>query len=553
MQSKQESEPVILSVYFNGTNHKIDDVRIIKQRDVELRCESLAMNLMAATIGTDLSNKHAAQAKERDDDSPQQFKMGFNGCLFERGFIAGGLFGAGLDKQSLEVVDKVLQLVRKGKAVRLNAYGHSRGAIACLMLAKMLGKFDPNLIQINLVLHDPVPGNLSTTPLVDFRGITLTRQTMDLSECQNIGQVLVLYPHKPFNYFNGHDPLVPKFPVNAAVTEEIIPGGHSAAQFLKERKLKNGEVDKSVRRVGVNPESDISLYLVTSFLRNVGTTLNAVDELLGEAYKKYLFQYYEEAYNIFEENHSTKVNLKHNEPLYVRSCHGLSFDAIITYWPAQYFSSLHKTLAEELKMGLLQDRQSIEKEVACSFANRRFHTRPRVSQSIDALEKTTQLEALKSFVSDVTESGLSKQSKAGEKGRQMRACCAKIQELDVDAAPQLIQLALQNFIALCLQRDRNVLSLYSTTQSGHKAMRLLNSGDYDSLASLIPRYSREKTVRYRDLRQFVLGKNDGYFFNAKHARSMYALFQDRRMADKENLSEEQSLFLSDQNAFYRSK
>src|ERR1700722_10640788 len=76
--------------------------------------------------------------KHINTDKEGQVAIGFNGCARNYGKFRGGIFGAGLDVQCLEVIARVQAEIKSGNTVKLNIFGHSRGGIAALMLAKQL-------------------------------------------------------------------------------------------------------------------------------------------------------------------------------------------------------------------------------------------------------------------------------------------------------------------------------------------------------------------------------------------------------------------------------
>jgi hypothetical protein len=116
----------------------------------------MAGNLFNNTKGKKVNNPNTNPVSSF---SGNEYKMGFDGCGVTNG-LSGTLFGTGLEEQCKEVVKYVHSLLKDGKKVILNCYGHSRGGIAALMLAKMLGGFAKDLVEVNLALLDPVPGNL---------------------------------------------------------------------------------------------------------------------------------------------------------------------------------------------------------------------------------------------------------------------------------------------------------------------------------------------------------------------------------------------------------
>ena len=190
-----------ISVYFSGTAFPIDDNQYL-----------------------------AAYLHTRTKESESQIKLGFNGCGVDYGFN-GTIFGSGLDEQCEKVLARVIQEINAGHHVTLNAYGHSRGGIAALLLAKQLGNIDKEKLAINLALLDPVSGNYITTSIIDPFKISLANKTMDLSDCKPLKNVLALYPHIPLPDIQCHAPLLVSYPKETKVDEEVVNGCHSQAEI----------------------------------------------------------------------------------------------------------------------------------------------------------------------------------------------------------------------------------------------------------------------------------------------------------------------------------
>ena len=58
--------------------------------------------------------------------------------------------------------------VAGGSLVRVICVGQSRGAIAAMYLAQMLGEVPENEVELFALLFDPVPGNLLITARLDI-------------------------------------------------------------------------------------------------------------------------------------------------------------------------------------------------------------------------------------------------------------------------------------------------------------------------------------------------------------------------------------------------
>ncbi len=467
-----------LSVYFSGTSHEIENN------------ETLAGMLHTTTL---IDGEHA--------------KMGFNGCGIEFG-RSGEFFGMGLEEQCDQVVENVLGMLSIGKRVRLNAYGHSRGAVACLLLAKKLGKFDPDLLEINLVLMDPVPGNSISSATLDFTQRTLARQTWDVSDCHNLKRVLALYPHEPLPAWKCHAPIIPQYPSHCAVTEEIIPGRHSGAQHTRPDTLN-----------GINNASKITFSMVTQFLVNLGTTFSFLEYPLSpaeeEGVRNRQLSLYSKAFDVQQQK---KFNL-------TRPCHAKSSVAIKTAWPARYLNQTHKKLFLQAHNDVLDEKSSEQRDYAYFFARKK--TSACVAPSHSPAPEITLAEKIvlfANFLKQIYTDGMTNVSRHTDKGMLLCDALDELQEPETFRDEIQLKDVMRNVLAICLQRDRNRLSPCSMTRSGMKAKELLNSEKYRAIANLILN-TDDKIVRYRDLRTFVLGRNDERFFKAQRSQATYQFFR----------------------------
>ncbi len=183
--------------------------------------------------------------------------------------IRGVIFGTGLDEQCQDVIEQVEAAIKRGNTVSLNIYGHSRGAIGGLILAKQLSAIAPSLLEINLALLDPVPGNLITTSTLDLFDISLAKKTMDLRACKPLKNVLTLYPHKPLPTLAVHAPLFSLYPEHTKVEEDVIAGCHAGAQFQ----------DFSDDHIFFKRDSFITFARIFQFLKDCGSQFKPLPEL----------------------------------------------------------------------------------------------------------------------------------------------------------------------------------------------------------------------------------------------------------------------------------
>lgn len=178
------------------------------------------------------TNFMASQFYKASISAENQINFGFDGCAIAYK-LGGMLWGTGLDEQCQKVIGKIETELKAGHEITLNVYGHSRGAIAALLLAKQLGQVDPSLLEINLALLDPVPGNLITTSTLDFLDISLANKVMDLSDCKPLKNVLALYPYLALADYMCHAPLFPTYPRSANIDEDVTFGSHSQAEYIE--------------------------------------------------------------------------------------------------------------------------------------------------------------------------------------------------------------------------------------------------------------------------------------------------------------------------------
>ncbi len=167
-----------------------------------------------------------------EDDN--HIKMGFDGAAMNRAsdFI-GFVFGLGWDKNCDEVISEVQKQIELGHKVKLNICGQSRGGVSAFLLAKQLQAIDPNYLEINLVVTDPVPGNLSITAKLDPFHISIANMATDLRDCRSLKNVLAIYSSD--SGFPGaiFPPLVPLYPAGTIVETVIAPGDHGSMNSFK--------------------------------------------------------------------------------------------------------------------------------------------------------------------------------------------------------------------------------------------------------------------------------------------------------------------------------
>jgi hypothetical protein len=302
-----------ITVFFNGTGHAKDN-------------PSFLANWLYAL---------------RQENESQLF-MNFDGIGVVNPLM-GTIFGTGMDKQCQEVIEKVRECVEAGDEVVLNVYGHSRGGISALMLAKQLSNINPSQLSIHLALHDPVPGNLLITPYFDAWEISLANKMMDLSMCKPLKKVLALYPHLPLMF---HAPLFPNYPEHCLVDEIILPGCHAGAQYQGILKLdgedkwvwKKPETDKDfLNPEFYNPESYIAFEEILTFLKNRNSSLKDLESIWYPGVNKNLVGR-EDAYEIANRNFQGSIK---------RHGHSMTGQYIYTKDSRPYFNIEHQLLSKD--------------------------------------------------------------------------------------------------------------------------------------------------------------------------------------------------------------
>ncbi|RUQ85177.1 hypothetical protein [Legionella septentrionalis] len=301
-------------------------------------------------------------------ESDAQRLIAFDGCGITHG-LSGIIFGTGLDQHCQKVIEQIAAEIKKGNTVSLNAYGHSRGATGLLLLAKQLSTVEKNLLEINLALLDPTPGNLITSATLDFLGISLANKTKDLRNCLPLSNVLALYPNVPLPAITLRAPSFSLYPERTKVEEEAIAGYHAQTQHL------------TINPSGVvfSPESFITFARVVKFLQENGTQFkpfpsirvegmldlkvdsNRLDDALLAVYQK--------------------VNELHHDKTY-RNCHSDHGVIINTKEKAEYFNLHHQYLAGKSKK---KDSARVTLEESYSLAavlRRTVHNYPKMWQMI---------------------------------------------------------------------------------------------------------------------------------------------------------------------------
>ena len=142
--------------------------------------------------------------------------------------------------------------------VNLNVVGLSRGGIAAIQLAQMLHYITPDRLHLQLLLFDPVPGNLiGSSRYLDIFGMNTANSSLDMRKCYNLCDVLALYPYEPLPDLAFHAPVLPQYPPQCTVVEDATLGCHQGALFCSCRSL----------------ESRLSYFRIHEWLEKHGTKL----------------------------------------------------------------------------------------------------------------------------------------------------------------------------------------------------------------------------------------------------------------------------------------
>jgi len=231
-----ETEVKTITVYFSGTDG------VIQNGQTQISTFS------HFTTGVDLTN--LTQMPEEDH---QYYKLAFDGCGVTNGTM-GMVFAYGLQEQCEKVGDIVKGLVQNHYKVILNCMGLSRGGIAVIMLTKMLSHIPKKELEMNILLFDPVPGNLITSSKIDILNLTIANQNIDMSDSVNLRRVLSIYPYIPLPDMAFHAPIIPRYPTHSEVEEDVTLGCHQGALFIP-----------------YNLETRLSFLRIKTFLEESGT------------------------------------------------------------------------------------------------------------------------------------------------------------------------------------------------------------------------------------------------------------------------------------------
>ncbi|MCW8407815.1 hypothetical protein OQJ13_02385 [Legionella sp. PATHC035] len=444
----------------------------------------------------DCRGERICSAKEvNQDKDATHYKMGFNGCGIDYGY-KGVLFGVGLEEQSDQVVEVVKKLIQDGYKVKLNCIGLSRGGIAAILATLKLSQIDRFHLETNLLLLDPVPGNLFYTAFLDFFNYSLANRAVDLSRSKNLNYVETLYPYLEVGDDTGefvdqllakfHIPIRPTYPKHCEVREEVILGAHLRAfQDLK----KDNDAKHLIYGVDVIPViRKLSRAIMYQFLGRVGSLAN-----LGENVEQ------SEIINEFERERikwtQTLTNIIKNIIPKSRNLHSQDGSKITVSNTAKYLNKTHRELV---------DTTSHDPDELClKVEPERIHLEKKKNQ-------LTQADL--SDLIEVIQNNMTIESKQGKKGQLLIKMKTELEHGAFYSEEQL-SFILRDILAIALQRDRYSYSFYKTTASGLALVEALNQSRFNAIKELMQ--SDDKPIEYADLSAYVLGRADPVHFNSQ--------------------------------------
>lgn len=240
-------DPIILNAFWEGTANTLDPPT------TQISLFADACSARAITNERDLLHQEGP------------FKIAFNGCGVTHGLL-GTLFASGLREEAAQVASYVDKLMQRGRPVVLNVMGLSRGGIAAIYLFQALEHADPEVLSINGLLFDPVPGDQVRS------GFPWTgKNAKDVSNCAALRRVLAIYPHEPLPWISFHAPVLVAYPRRCQVEEDVWLGCHQGALFRTSRSSRSRMTEAS----------NLSCRRIMDFCDAVGIMLERVDTVFG--------------------------------------------------------------------------------------------------------------------------------------------------------------------------------------------------------------------------------------------------------------------------------
>lgn len=512
-------------------------------------------------------------------------KCAFSGPLD----LLDSIFGWGVEVKAQQVAEQIQALLVQDPQlhITLNAYGFSRGGITALLMAKKLAQIDPKRLNIHLALSDPVPGNLRGTQQWLGRGLwgkTLTQKTSNVSECQSLKKVLYLHSQHKGTEKGGFlknivrrlikpffAPIVPIWPKDCSIEEDVIPGYHGdAVEGL-------GAQDRCLaflKTCGVKFDKPPSIP------KNTETGYDTALQTLKRSTKKTIHScpytpkrvIAEKSGNYLNKHHKALVLQKPIEEVSDESCClkvvqvGLKAHALKTAADkaiptlqtllTKIQEMLTKNLGSEMQQTLVwpeikngskpttpaslkiflhklfrankpKVRADIEEAVASVLQQQDFqplkawvtHNAP-IKHLHHAVYAFSMQEASFKSLCRAIKGSLSKQSLTSQKGQLLNSYLTNKLTLD---SPDAFNIALQTVIALALQRDRFSLSFF--TQSSIQVVHLLNNKETYAYfkAHILATLQLEPStaLTHRHLQDFVLNEPHPLYFHYKNKDHAY--------------------------------
>lgn len=439
------------------------------------------------------------------------FKMGFNGCAIENG-VKGVLFGVGVEEQSDQVVAVVKKLIQKGYKVKFNGIGLSRGGIAAILAAIKLSHIDHFHLETNLLLLDPVPGNLFYTPLLDFFNYSLANRAVNLSESKNLNYVETLYPYLEVGDDTGkyldqvlakfHIPIRPTYPKHARVNEEVILGAH-----LKAFQDVDKESDEVPLRYGVDiipVIRKLSKALMYQFLSRVGSLADSKENVEQS-------QIINEFQRDREKWTRTLQGIIKNLDPKNRYLHSQNGSKITVSNSAQYLNKTHREISNSDSIDVHELCLKVEPE------------RINFEKPKNPVCKADLLELI-----IIIQENMTAKSKEGRKGELLSTIKTNL-ERDESYSEEQLSFILRDILAVALQRDRYSYSFFGTTTSGLILVKVLNQSRFSAIQELIQ--SNDKPVEYSDLCAYVLGRKDAVHFNSQSKNMNLSKIEEHRVGE----------------------
>ncbi len=320
---------IYLTVYFNGTS------LTLKPLDKE---NKFGVEVITWTLPSFL---YQEKCTERTETSVVR---GYDGSGVTHGWL-GEIYGWGLDAAFDELEKIIKDANQADHPVTLNVFGVSRGAISAMLLALKLKDIDTTLLNINLLLHEPVPGNARATVAIDGYDVTLTNQVMDMRACQNLTRVSTIYTNETeqLSWLGTCLPFSPLrtrlFPSTCQVEETVVQGAHSSVQRIWETP---GYYRFSMEKL-------VLFGIVHDFLADCGTPLLFEHPLrylhidaAGDKHHK-IIETEKQLNTAIKEIYAQQLeNLRIKQKSDLIYCHGEGTPYIASNYRAQYLNTDHQ-------------------------------------------------------------------------------------------------------------------------------------------------------------------------------------------------------------------